>query len=79
MSDKTALSGAALTTAGLLAAGVFSSRAARAGTPTTHVTFYAVTPPSATVDPNVVQIPEHLQPVYVAQHRRPGGELRAGR
>ena len=57
MSDKTALSGAALTTAGLLAAGVFSSRAARAATPTTHVTFYAVTPPSATADPNVVQIP----------------------
>lgn len=56
MSDKT-LSNAALAAAGLAATGLMAARSAQAATPTTHVTFYFTTPPSATADPNVVQIP----------------------
>ena len=55
MSDKT-LTGAALAAAGVAAAGLLAARPAQASTPTTHVTFYFTTPP-ATVDANVVQIP----------------------
>ena len=56
MSDKI-LSGAALAAAGIAAAGLLSARSAQAAsTPTTHVTFYATTPPPG-ITTNVVQIP----------------------
>ncbi len=56
MSDKI-LSGAALAAAGVAAAGLLSARSAQAASaPTTHVTFYATTPPPG-VTTNVVQIP----------------------
>lgn len=56
MSDKL-LSGAALVAAGVAASGLLSARSAQAAsTPTTHVTFYATTPPPG-ITANVVQIP----------------------